>query len=316
MVAIKAAEFAFPRMEAPDLDEMEEFLTHFGLIRAERTPDSLYMRGVDGHHHLHAVHKGGTKFIGFAYHAASEDDLKRLAKLPGASGIETLNEPGGGKRVRAEGAQRLPDRGHPRHVRPCRRPRWSAIRSTPAAIRCAARAGLMRLAKSPTPIQRIGHGVLSTPKVKETVAWFRETLGMIRSDDVYAGDKENVIGAFSRLDRGDEYVDHHVLFCVHNEKTGLNHVSYEAQDIDAVFQDHEHIKKVGKYEHMWGIGRHLLGSQVYDYWSDPWGRVHERWADTDRLNAANGGHLLSVEEGFQSQWGERPPERFIGHASP
>src|SRR5215467_11284521 len=81
MVAIKVAEFAFPRMEAPDLDAMEEFLTHFGLVRAERTPDALYMRGADSHHHLHAVHKGG-------------------AKLPGASGIETLNEPGGGKRVR------------------------------------------------------------------------------------------------------------------------------------------------------------------------------------------------------------------------
>ena len=81
-------------------------------------------------------------------------------------------------------------------------------------------------------------------------------------------------------------------------------------------EDHEYIKRLGKYDHMWGIGRHLLGSQVYDYWCDPWGRCHERWADTDRLNAANGGHLLSAEEGFQSQWGERPPERFIGHASP
>ena len=116
MVAIKAADFAFPRMEAPDLDAMEEFLTHFGMVRAERTPDALYMRGADSHHHLHAVHKGGTKFIGFAYHAASEDDLKRLAKLPGASGIETLNEPGGGRRVRLDRAQRLPDRGHPRHA--------------------------------------------------------------------------------------------------------------------------------------------------------------------------------------------------------
>ncbi len=45
MAVIKAAEFAWPRMEAPDLDEMEEFLTHFGLIRAERTPTALYMRG-------------------------------------------------------------------------------------------------------------------------------------------------------------------------------------------------------------------------------------------------------------------------------
>src|SRR5260221_12688742 len=100
MAAIKVADFAFPRMEAPDLDEMEEFLTHFGLIRAERTPDALYMRGADSHHHLHVAQKGGTKFIGFAYHAADEDDLKRIAKLPGTSGIETLNEPGGGKRVR------------------------------------------------------------------------------------------------------------------------------------------------------------------------------------------------------------------------
>ena len=44
MVAIKAAEFAFPRMEAPDLDAMEEFLTHFGLVRAERTNDAITPR--------------------------------------------------------------------------------------------------------------------------------------------------------------------------------------------------------------------------------------------------------------------------------
>ena len=61
MAAIKVADFAFPRMEAPDLDAMEEFLTHFGLVRAERTPDALYMRGADSHHHLHAVHKGGDR---------------------------------------------------------------------------------------------------------------------------------------------------------------------------------------------------------------------------------------------------------------
>ena len=99
MPTIKVADFAFPRMEAPDLDEMEEFLTHFGLTRAARTADALYMRGADSRHHLHVTHKGGTKFIGFAYHA-DEADLERLATLPGASGIESLDEPGGGKRVR------------------------------------------------------------------------------------------------------------------------------------------------------------------------------------------------------------------------
>lgn len=315
MNAIKVAEFAFPRMEAPDLDVMEEFLTHFGLVRAERTADALYMRGTDGRHHLHAVRKGGTKFIGFAYHAASEDDLKLAAKLPGASGIETIDEPGGGKRVHL-----TEPNGYQIeiiHGLKAQTPVSIARDEVNTAREPIRRVGkVMRLSKSPTSLKRIGHGVLSTPRVKETLAWFRNTLGMLRSDDVYAGEKDNIIGGFSRLDRGPEYVDHHVLFCVHNEKAGLNHVSYEVQDIDCVFQDHEYLKRLGKYDHMWGIGRHLLGSQVYDYWCDPWGRVHERWADTDRLNAANSGNLLSAEEGFQSQWGERPPERFLSHASP
>jgi hypothetical protein len=128
---------------------------------------------------------------------------------------------------------------------------------------------------------------------------------------VYAGSKDNIIGSFNRLDRGNTFVDHHVFFCVRNERAGLNHLSFEVADIDDVFTGHEHLQKLGKYEHMWGIGRHLLGSQIYDYWSDPWGRVHEHWSDTDRLNRKNGSNLISAEEGLQSQWGERPPERFI-----
>jgi len=173
----------------------------------------------------------------------------------------------------------------------------------------------MRLRKSPTPIKRIGHGVMGAPNVRETVQWFRDTLGFIGSDDVYAGEKDNLIGSFNRCDRGEEYVDHHTLFCVRNDRAGMNHVSFEVPDVDAVFKDHEYIARLGKYDHMWGVGRHLLGSQVYDYWADPWGRVHERWADTDRLNARSGSNLLSAEEALVSQWGEDPPERFIRHVT-
>jgi hypothetical protein len=100
------------------------------------------------------------------------------------------------------------------------------------------------------------------------------------------------------------------------DRVGLNHFSYEVQDFDDVMIGHEHMRKVGKYEHMWGIGRHVLGSQVFDYWADPWGRVHEHWTDTDVLNAANGSNALPAEEAFGSQWGEPAPERFIGHCTP
>ena len=87
------------------------------------------------------------------------------------------------------------------------------------------------------------------------------------------------------------------------------------KDMDDVFMGHQHMRDTGKYEHMWGIGRHLLGSQVYDYWADPWRRVHEHWADSDRLNIKNGSNLLSAEEALVSQWGDPPPQKFIEHVS-
>ena len=311
---IKVTDMAWGRLRAPDLDRMEEFLTRFGMMRAERTPNALYMRGSDPAHHIHVTEKGEPKFLGFAYYAASEDDLHRLAKAPGASGIETIDEPGGGRRVRltepngyqievVHGVATVPA------VRPKARQKLNTGEDP------LARPGeLMRLPKAPAHVKRIGHGVLLTPKLEETVAWFRDTLGFICSDDVYAGERDHLIGSFNRLDRGDTFVDHHVFFCLRHEKTGLNHLSFEVEDIDDVAMGHQYLKQFG-YQHVWGLGRHLLGSQVYDYWADPWGRVHEHWADSDRLNIRNGSHLLPAEEALTSQWGEPPPQSFIDHAS-
>ena len=126
---------------------------------------------------------------------------------------------------------------------------------------------------------------------EKTLGWYREMLGFRCSDEFYAGEKSNVVGSFNRLDRGDDYVDHHAFFCIRGDKSGLNHLSYEAADIDDVMIGHEHLQTKG-YEHMWGIGRHLIGSQLFDYWADPWGRVHEHWADTDVLNAHTPPNLL------------------------
>jgi catechol 2,3-dioxygenase-like lactoylglutathione lyase family enzyme len=315
MAGIKVTDVAFGRLQSPDLDKQEEFLTNFGMVRVERTKNALYMRGTNEKHHLHVTQLGEPKFLGFAMFAKSEDDLKTIAKAPGASGIENIDEPGGGKRVRLKepngytievvhGIQKLPPIKFERQPINWRENLFER------------KGDLMRLKREPATVMRMGHAVMGAPDVKKTVQWFRETLGLIQSDDVYAGNPNNVIGSFNRTDCGDDYVDHHVFFCAMNPKAGLNHFSYEVADVDDVFIGHEHLKAMGKYEHMWGIGRHLLGSQIYDYWADPWGRVHEHWTDSDRLNAKNGSNLLDVAVGFSSQWGEGPPEKFIHHVSP
>jgi hypothetical protein len=179
------------------------------------------------------------------------------------------------------------------------------------------RAGdLYRISAGPSQVKRIGHGVLTTPDLPGTLKWFRDTLGFICSDDVWAGSPDHLIGSFNRCDCGDEFVDHHVFFAILSPKKGLNHVSFEVHDFDDVMKGHEYLAKTGKYEHMWGIGRHLLGSQVFDYWADPWGRVHEHWADSDVLNIHNGSNSMPAHEALQSQWGEAAPQRFIEHTSP
>jgi catechol 2,3-dioxygenase-like lactoylglutathione lyase family enzyme len=185
---IKATDIAYGRFRAPDLDVMEEFLTRFGLVRSERTPTALYMRGTDPPHHIHITERGEPKVVGLAYYAPSEDDLARLAKASGASAVENIDEPGGGKRVRLKepngyqievehGIATLPPI-------PARRQKLNS------GDEPLSRAGeLMRLPKGPSHVKRVAHGVLMTPKFDETVAWFRDTLGFICSDDVYAGEQ-------------------------------------------------------------------------------------------------------------------------------
>jgi hypothetical protein len=315
MAHIKVWDIAYARLRSPDLDVQEQFLTDFGLVRVARTANALYMRGTDPFHHIHITEKGDAPaFLGMAWHAKSEDDLKKLAKAPGASGVEHMDEPGGGMRVRLKEPN-----GYTVEVV------YGMESVLPIqVIRQPVNSGmepfnrhgeLMRIKKGASSCKRIAHGVMATPKNIETVMWHREMLGLICSDDVYAGAKENIIGSFNRCDNGEDFVDHHAFFCMKGEKAGLNHFSFEVQDIDDVFIGHEYLR--GKqYEHMWGIGRHLLGSQVYDYWADPWGRVHEHWADSDRINIHNGSNLMSVQEGLVSQWGESPPDKFIHHVSP
>jgi len=58
------------------------------------------MRGTDPEHHIHVTELGQARFVGLAFEAASEADLEKLSRLPGASPVEAIDEPGGGRRVR------------------------------------------------------------------------------------------------------------------------------------------------------------------------------------------------------------------------
>ena len=58
MPVVKASDIAFARLMAPDLDVAERFLLDFGLRRAERTADRIYMRATDSDPYVYVCHLG------------------------------------------------------------------------------------------------------------------------------------------------------------------------------------------------------------------------------------------------------------------
>src|SRR5207249_10227954 len=164
MALIKATDLAYGRLRSPDLDMAEEFLTNFGMVRAARTDTARYVRGTDAPHHIHVTERGDPGFVGIAYYAASLDDLKKMSKAPGASSVEDIDEPGGGKRVRLKepnGYQIEVVYGI-KTVKPIPVER-QALNSGSEPLK---RAGeLYRLPKGPSRVKRIGHGVMASPSV-------------------------------------------------------------------------------------------------------------------------------------------------------
>ena len=86
----------------------------------------------------------------------------------------------------------------------------------------------------------------------------------------------------------------------------VDHVAFEVVDLDAVEMGQQ-VMMARSYRHAWGVGRHLLGSQIFDYWRDPWGQKHEHYADGDLFDSKQpaGYHVLD------RAWGPDLPDDFI-----
>lgn len=302
---IKVKDIAYGRLASPDLDVQEKFLTDFGMVRAARTKDKLFMRGTDPDHHIHVTELGDPSFIGLAFYAGSEDDLKTASKtIEGASAVEDLDEPGGGKRVRATDPNGL-------QIELI----WGQEKLDPLDVRKnkynwgyepLKRAGeLMRVKTEPSHVKRSAHGVFITDKLEATTKWYQGNLGLQTTDTITnPEDPTKPMAIFNHIDEPDEneYVDHHVFLFFEGPKLIFNHLSFEVADLDDVQTGHAHMKSQG-YKHAWGVGRHYLGSQIFDYWRDPWGRIHEHWTDSDMINNKHVASMVSPEEGLQNQWG-------------
>ena len=300
---IRVRDVAFPRFQAPDLDAMEQFLIAFGMHTAARTDTALYMRGTDGAHHVHVTHLGEPAFLGLAFHA-SRDDLDTLSAATGAPVVE-LDEPGGGMAVRL-----LDPDGRMVDVVADIAPLQPLSLRTHAEVNTGERRvrvdTLQRVAAGPSQVKRFGHAAIKTASLATIAGWYADTLGLLVSDDIFIESPEQPMGRFMRCDRGAEGADHHSLLVLETGEQRLGHCAWEVADFDDLMAGREVLTTAGA-RHYWGVGRHILGGQVFDYWKDPLGFTVEHWTDTDVLTASTPPAAHSVFEGI-NQWGPNPPD--------
>ena len=307
---VKARRLAYLIWERPDLERAEAFLTAFGLQVAERTPTTLYLRGTAAAPYCYVVHRAPqARFVGFALELACREDLERVAKsVPGAGPIEALDGPCGGKVVRLtdpSGFRVEAVHGQQPYAALSRRAPLSRTNTADASPRVD---DTQRVPVGPPEVVKLGHVVLELADFQATCGWYTRHLGFIPSDVQVLPDGSPVV-TFMRLDLGDVPADHHTLALAQAFFAGHSHSAYELVDADAVGMGQRILREKG-YRHAWGLGRHILGSQIFDYWRDPWGDKHEHYSDGDVFTAAVPTGCHEVSRDAMAQWGPPLPRDF------
>ncbi|MGW1913706.1 VOC family protein [Streptomyces sp. NPDC002076] len=309
---IKVADLAWLEFEKPDLDRAEVFARDFGFAIAARTDHELWLRGTFGGSPCMVIRRGrASRFLGPAFRAAERTDVDRLAAAVGHT-VRDIDVPGGGRSVALFDPSGLPVR-----VVHCAEPLPALPGQQPLILNTGIEGRrtntTQRPPREPSRIQRLGHVVLETRTFTRTLDWYLDTLGMIVSDFLFL-DGQRQRGptmAFIRCDQGSLPVDHHTLALHLGPGTGYVHSAYQVTDLDAIAAGGEYLAERG-YKRSWGIGRHIQGSQLFDYWRDPDHFMLEHFADGDLFSCDLEPGWAPMSASGLAQWGPPVTRDFLG----
>jgi catechol 2,3-dioxygenase-like lactoylglutathione lyase family enzyme len=311
---IKVADIAWLEFEKPDLRRAEAFAQAFGFSTLLRTTDELQLRGTDAAAPCVLVRRGQrSKFAGMAFTAQDEVDVLRMADAMNAP-TRALPESIGGLAVDLVDPSGVPVRvvAGMHDLAPLPPQRAHVLNVGHELLRANT---TQRPPRLPARVQRLGHVVLQSTKYTEALNWYLDNLGMIVSDFLYfPGQRElGPTMSFIRCDRGGDLADHHTLAIALGPRNRYVHSAYQVADLDAMAAGGEYLRQRG-YQRSWGIGRHVQGSQLFDYWRDPDGFMVEHFTDGDVFdNSLEPGWAAFTASGL-AQWGPPVTKDFLGIA--
>ncbi|KAI1360852.1 glyoxalase [Xylaria arbuscula] len=318
---IKLVRIAHIYYNYPDLEEAKGFLLDFGFTEVKKVTngttgedEKIYFRGYGKDPWILCAVKAETAgFGGAGFLVESEADLRLAATtLPNASEVFELKDaPGGGRCVTFSD----PVDGWPMHLvhgstevemlditLPNIQFNYPTEKTRPPGE-------FQRFTKRPAPVHKLGHFGVRTTNLAKADEFYRSRFSFLASDFVHEADGANVL-AFYRLDRGREAVDHHSFFLAEGPSYKVHHSSYETHDFDTQVLGHDWLREKG-HKNCWGVGRHVLGSQIFDYWFDPSGFIFEHYVDGDLLTADLPTQRSQAGPGTMHVWGPEVPSSFL-----
>jgi catechol-2,3-dioxygenase len=282
----------------PNVTETASYYEEFGLtpLRTEKGVPALATR--DGGEQLHLVDSPRRRLVEMRIAADDLDDIARitanLAKLDMPARVDggTLStyDPGTEVSVVVETASRLVQP-------PVAVPAYNSPGLTPRPTSRAP--GILR--EEPVRPRKLGHVVLGSTDQVRSQALFTDGLGFKISDSVPG------IATFLRCS-----TDHHNVLVQQSPLPFLHHTSWQVEDVDEVGRGASALIEKDPDRHIWGLGRHHIGSNFFWYLKDPAGNFSEYYADLDVIVDDE---LWTPEtwEGLRSlyRWGPPVPASFL-----
>ena len=155
-----------------------------------------------------------------------------------------------------------------------------------------------------TPVQarRLGHILQFTTNIEAKIDFYTRLLGMKVSDRIGPGI------AFMYVPGGS---DHHVVALAQSDGPGLHHASFEMGSADEIGLNTNRMVGKGHQPH-WGFGRHVVGSNFFTYFRDPWNGLVEFFSDIDYIPADYDWQARDWPlEGALASWSPPVPDDFI-----
>ena len=284
----------------PNLAQTAAYYADFGLTPADAPADrqAATFGTADGGEQLRLVTAARRRLLEIGIGVDDPDDLDRIAANISALGLEAtrtatslhVTDPGTDVRATVEIAPRIKQKPTP----------WPGFNGPGTVVRLTERApGVLR--DGPVRPRKLGHVVVGSTDQESSHRFFAEGIGFKVSDRIPG------VAAFMRCS-----TDHHNLMIQQAPVTMLHHTSWQVDDIDEIGRGAKALLDTDPGRHVWGLGRHHIGSNFFWYFKDPAGNFSEYYSDMDCIVDDA---LWKAEDWTDSRalysWGPPPPPSFI-----